>query len=274
MKLKRGPPFVAPSPCVQLVIFDLRQYFDQAIRDKMRRCILQHCESVNMSRLVICCLSMLLLLLPLSSPAAPAITCHCFTDRSYDPSLPSLADPYFLATAQNSFFAEFFKVEKKTVVMKKQTGSSADDLWVAYWVASKSGLTGEALLAARNKKESWKDVIVPLALPAQSLGKRFTDGVAAGDTSARLASEIVDGVLTGQRLLGERELTAMRKEWASNQEVIITALIAARTGRPAIGIYHDVKNGSMSWGALLVEAKIQAPRIQSEFAALLKPSVR
>ncbi|MRR37336.1 hypothetical protein EG829_22315, partial [bacterium] len=81
---------------------------------------------------------MLLLFAPLPAWAIPAITCHCFTDRSYDPASPTLADPYFLATTQNSFFATAFNVEKKTIVMKKQKGDSTADLWVAYWIASRS----------------------------------------------------------------------------------------------------------------------------------------
>ena len=103
-----------------------------------------------MIRIAFCSLN-ILLLLPLSSPVATAITCHCFIDRSYDPARPSLADPYLLATAQNSFFAALFNVDKKTIVMKKQAGGSSDDLWVAYWVASKSGRTAETILSVREK---------------------------------------------------------------------------------------------------------------------------
>ena len=84
-----------------------------------------------------------LLLLPMPARAVPAITCHCFTDRSFDPSRPALADPYFLATTQNSLFALAFNVDKKTIVMKKQQGASPDDLWIAYWIASKSGMSPE-----------------------------------------------------------------------------------------------------------------------------------
>ena len=52
-----------------------------------------------------------LVLAPLPAAAIPAITCHCFTERAYDPALPFVADPYFLATTQNSFFAAAFAVE-------------------------------------------------------------------------------------------------------------------------------------------------------------------
>ena len=56
---------------------------------------------------------MISLMLPLPALAIPAITCHCFTDRSFNPAKPALADPYFLATTQNSFFAAIFNVDKK-----------------------------------------------------------------------------------------------------------------------------------------------------------------
>lgn len=227
----------------------------------------------KMVRIACYCLSVLLLL-PISSPAAPAITCHCFTDRTFDPARPTLADPYFLATTQNSFFAALFNVDKKTVVMKKQAGVSADDLWVAYWVASRSGKPGEALLAERQKKATWKEVIVPLGLPATSIGERFSTKVASGVSAAGLAQAIVDDMLIRYRLLGKREIETLRKEWASNHEVIFTALIAVKTGRPAIQIYRGVKSGAKSWGALLSEVNLQPAGLQSEFAALLKAPPR
>lgn len=226
-----------------------------------------------MNRIIFCSLSMLLLL-PLSSPAAPAITCHCFTDRSYDPSRPAAADPYFLATTQNSFFAALFNVDKKTVVMKKQAGNSAEDLWVAYWVASGSGSSPEALLALRGRKGSWKEVLAQLGLPAQSLGERFAAEVAAGAPSLRLAQAIVDDVLVRYRLIGAEDLAELRREWITNQEVILTSLIAAKSGRPPLRIYREAKRGAKSWGAFLGEAKLQPAGIQAEFAALLKPSRR
>lgn len=222
-----------------------------------------------MIRIAFCSLGVILLL-PVTSPAAPAITCHCFTDRSYDPAHPALVDPYLLATTQNSFFAALFNVDKKNIVMKKQAGSSADGLWVAYWIASKSGKTGETLLAERGKNKSWNEVVVTMGILPRSMGEPFAAEVVSGASDARLSQLIVDAVLVRHRLLGEHDLVAMRKEWASNQEVIITALVSAKTKRPAIRIYRDVKRGASSWGRLLDEANIRAAAIQSEFAALLK----
>jgi hypothetical protein len=79
----------------------------------------------------------MLLLLPMPALATSAITCHCFTDRFYNAERPAAADPYLLATTQNSFFAVVFNTDKKTIVIKKQQGTSSDDLWIAFWVAPK-----------------------------------------------------------------------------------------------------------------------------------------
>ncbi len=213
---------------------------------------------------------LILVLLPVSVLAAPTITCHCFTDRAYDPSRPALADPYFLATTQNSFFAVLFTVDKKKIVIKKQTGSSADDLWVGYWIASKTGVPAETLLDLRGKKGAWKEVLAPMGLPVKSLGERFTAEVTADAPVARLAQMVVDDVLVRYHLLGEQELSVLRKEWATNQEVIITALLVSKSRRSSVGIFREVKKGVKSWGALLNEARIQPSGMQAEFTALLK----
>lgn len=210
-----------------------------------------------------------LVLLPMPALAIPAITCHCFTDRSYDAARPAVADPYFLATTQNSLFALVFKTDKKNVVIKKQQGTASDDLWIAYWVASKSGMSPESLLQAKQGKESWKDAIAALRLSTQALGSRFSAALNAKAPTARLADSVVDELFLRYRWLSDGELVALRQAGASNQELIIATVISAKTKRPAKQIVLEVKSGTGSWGSQLQGAKIDPKNMQREIGEIL-----
>lgn len=212
----------------------------------------------------------LLFMLPISADAIPAITCHCFTDRSYDPAQPSMADPYFLATTQNSFFSIVFNTDKKTLVMKKQQGTSPDDLWIAYWVASKSGTAPDSLLRAKLKSDSWKNVIVPMRLSPKILGARFSNALHANAPTGRLSEAVVEELFLKDQLLSEGDLLSLRKAGASNQELIIATVIAAKMRQPPRQLYLEVKAGTKTWGSLLSWTKIDTKNMQQEISSILK----
>lgn len=211
----------------------------------------------------------LLFMLPVPALAIPAITCHCFTDRTFEPARPGAADPYFLATTQNSFFALVFNTDKKTVVMKKQQGTSSDDLWIAYWVASKSGTSPENLLREKQGKLSWDEVLAPMRLSTKALGSRFSSALKTKSSTKHLAETVVDDLLTSYRMHDEAELAAMRQLGASSQELIISAVISARMGRPAKQLIMEVKSGTKTWGQLLQWAQIDTRNMQQEVSTTL-----
>jgi len=213
----------------------------------------------------------LLLLFPASAFSVSAITCHCFTERSYDPARPTMADPYFLATTQNSFFALAFKTDKRNIVMKKQHGALSDDLWIAYWVAAaKTGISPETLLRSKQDKQTWKKVIAPLRLSTKALGGNFTNALNSNSSSSLLAEKVVDELFLRFKLLDERELAAIRQAGASNQELIISTVIAAKTSKSAKLIYLDVRSGAKTWGYLLQDAKIDTKNMQQEISGIVR----
>ena len=212
----------------------------------------------------------ILLLLPQTALAIPTITCHCFTDRSYDAVHPAAADPYFLATTQNSFFAVLFTIDKKSVVMKKQRGTSSDDLWIAYRVAAQSGLSPENLLQARQNKQAWQDIFTSLRLSPKLLGAHFTIAMIANSSIAHLAEMVVNDIFLQHQLLGDMELMALRQAGITNQELIIATVIAVKMKLPVTKIYLEVKSRTKTWGALLLDAKIDPKDMQHEISLLLK----
>ena len=214
----------------------------------------------------------ILLMVPLPALAKPAITCHCFTDRSFDPAHPTVADPYFLATTRNSFVAAVFGVDKKSIVIRKQKGASTDDLWVAYWLAARSGADPEFLLQERKARGSWRQVSARLTTSAKSGGGKASEALKSGAADERLANAVVDELLLRFRFLGAPELAALRKAGAGDQELVLAGLLAAKTGQPALQLYREVSGESASWGALLQRAKIDPADIQSEITALVKKS--
>lgn len=213
-------------------------------------------------------------LLPATAGATPAITCHCFTDRSYDPVRPAAADPYFLATTQNTFFALVFNTDKRTVVVQKQQGESSDDLWISYWVASRSGRSPDDLLKAKRSKDAWQDVIAPLRLSPGVLGAAFSGALQAQSSTASLATAVVDEVFRSYQLLSEEELGALRQAGAANQELIIATVISTKTRRSAGQVHQEVRDGSRTWGALLQSAGIGPGSLLQEISALLKLQAR
>ncbi|WP_432820972.1 hypothetical protein [Trichloromonas sp.] len=212
----------------------------------------------------------ILLAFPFSAMAIPAINCHCFTDRAYDPSRPEAADPYFLAATQNTFFATVFGTEKKMIVRKKQQGTSMDDLWIAYWVAEKSDSSPESLLETRGTKNNWSEVSQQLGLSPKTMGASFANAVNNQASAERLAQLVVDDLFTRFKIQSEVELAEIRKKGISNPELILATLISAKTNQPAEKIYLEVTGGPKTWGEKIDEAKIDISEIQKDFSILLK----
>lgn len=227
-----------------------------------------------MIRTVSACCLLMLSAMSISPPAVQAIStinCHCFKDRSYDPARPAVADAYLLVTTQNSFFAHVFGIEQREIVMKKRKGIPAEDMWIAYWAAERSGVSADGLLDARQRKSPWRDILFPNPR-LKSLGEPFLSALRANAPDTRLAQTVVDGLFARYRLLDRTALARLRQMGATDQELIMAATIAARSGKSAEQLFREVRGKRSSWGELLHGAKIDPGKIKEELAVMLKKS--
>lgn len=216
------------------------------------------------------CLPLLLLCL-LALPAAGfSMPCHCFNDKEFDPGQPLAADPYFLATTQNSLFSIVFGLQKKEVIFAKQKPrATAESLWIAYWLADRSDLKPKEVLRARYRADSWPTVLEALALDKKALGETFRSVLEAGGSDGELSTVVVNEILASRKLATEEELENLRALGAGDQETILAALLGLQTGRPATEFYQAVTEGKSSWGTLLLKAGLDGTEMVGEVRRLL-----
>lgn len=183
-----------------------------------------------------------------SAVAASTVACHCFQERQYQPQNSHAADPYFLATTQNSLMAILFGVDKKSLVRAKMSGADGNYLWVSHYLAQKSGLSVPEIDQAFLVKKSWQDVVTRLSISTEQQGPNLS---ALLDSSARSAVFIVDDALVSAFQLSPDVLNKLRKqEEVANKEVILSVFLGQVSGINPEVVYDRFKAG-VSWGKLL-----------------------
>lgn len=219
-----------------------------------------------------------LMFLALLFTAAPAwanplsaVTCHCFTDRSYDAARPEAADAYYLAATQNTFFAKLFKTEKKLLVRGKQKGILMEDFWVAHYVAGQTKSSAETLLKARYEHPNWSATLAAQGIDGKSLEPFFATALASESSGTRLDRVLVDELLWRHGVLARADVAPLRQAGLENQEMLMVALLAKKSGKPAQTIVQEKSAGGKSWSALFHEAGIDIAQIDTEITTLLGP---
>ena len=189
-------------------------------------------------------LLLILALSPLYASAASTISCHCFQDRSFNHRDTAAADPYFLATTQNSFISLIYGVDKSTLVKAKMSGTSGTHLWILQDVAALSGQPASAVADIYAISKSWPEVFKTLKLGSQQLGERYLQ---LANNPEQLADYIVDRQLVKQFSVTETKLQQWRKLGMKSKELILAILLE---GDPA-ELYNQVNSRMQTWGQLL-----------------------
>lgn len=129
-------------------------------------------------------------------------------------------------------------------------GTAPDDLWIAHWAGARMGRGGDALLAAKEAKGSWRAALDG----AKDLGAAFDRALASDASDGALAALAVDDVLVSRVGASGEELTLLRAAGARTEEVVLAAVLSVRLGTPAMPILARVRSGAGTWGTVLRDA--------------------
>ena len=184
-----------------------------------------------------------LLLIPVLAAAKSTINCHCFQDRSFDHANTAAADPYFLATTQNSFLSQVYGIEKRTIVKAKMTGTDGNHLWILFDVAKRSQRDIDQIEALYAQSGNWPSTLKLLQLSDNQLNKTYR---LLSKTPKALADHIVDLHLHTYFGISLKNLKTWHKLGMSRKELILAILL----GNPE-QVYNQVKQDQQTWGELL-----------------------
>lgn len=204
------------------------------------------------------------------APAASAIACHCFRDRSFDPARPAAADPYVLATSQSSLIASAFGAEKKDLVQARMTGTPGADLWVAHFAAARAGLKAADLLALRARSASWTEALAVAAGGPGRFPGTFGALLARATADDALASAAVDAVLAERLGAAPEAVAALRAAGASDPEAVAAVLLGRLRERPGSAPLAEVRAGRATWGELFQRAGVAPSAIGDAVARLVQ----
>lgn len=194
--------------------------------------------------------------------AMPAINCHCFQERAFDPAKPSAADQYYLATTQNRLLAAVFDQPRRNIVMAKQKGTDGDDLWVAYRASAETDLSPNHLLREKKTQGAWLPV-----LKAYNISLTQSDSVLLDDSS-ELARLISTEVLVGQGFADHETIESLYAAGAGQKEVICATLLASVSDRSAGEIWQSVTQGLYTWGQIFSDLGL-ASDLDASFERML-----
>ena len=185
-------------------------------------------------------------MIPAITSAETTVNCHCFQDRTFNHRDTAAADPYFLATTQNSFMSLIYGVDKRDLVTAKMSGTSGAYLWILFDVAARSQQDIDKVDEVYGQTKHWDVVFKELQLTPQQLGETYWQ---LGGNPEQLAEHIVDLQLKKQFGVKADDLKNWHSRGMHRKELILALLLE---GDP-LDIFNQVNSGMQTWGKLLYD---------------------
>ncbi|PLY01845.1 MAG: hypothetical protein C0622_06430 [Desulfuromonas sp.] len=193
--------------------------------------------------------ALILIALPFAAMAESTISCHCFQDRTYDHTDKSAADPFFLATAQNSLIAAIYGADKRDLVKARMSGISDIWLWILHDLTVRSGKQPGEISDLYATHGNWPAVIDTLNLTPQQLDEPYRNKATNPEL---LADHIFDLQLIRYFRVDPADLAVWRDRGMNRKELILALLL---DGDP-VETYNKILSKMATWGELLAAKEL------------------
>ncbi|HKL49475.1 MAG TPA: hypothetical protein VJ882_07460 [Desulfuromonadales bacterium] len=203
--------------------------------------------------------------LPGFSEATPAISCHCFQNREFDPNQPAAADTYLLTTTFNTFQALALEIEKKSIVRAKMSGRASEYLWLRHWFAKETGLSVDEIGQKYHALGSWREL-------GRQEGIAGPDGLSPPEDAFSSDRQLAESIALWEmaRYFGVEpgKLVELRKKGASLKEMALSLFISALTSHSAEEVFDRVHADETSWGTAARKAGITFSAVEPKMSKL------
>jgi hypothetical protein len=188
--------------------------------------------------------------------------CHCFRDRSYDPSDKFAADDYLLTTSYNSLIAATLGVSKRQIVMMKMKGGiDPDELLTALYVTSVTKAPMDQLLSIRENGGSWQSILNSPSLQEEDLSDPVIAEIRSGSAAEDTAALITDAMIRIYYHALPEKIKEVRGHDFSNKELALLFALQQQTDTPIKEIITISREQGMSWSEIAHQFKLSPSAI-------------
>jgi hypothetical protein len=188
--------------------------------------------------------------------------CHCFRDRSYDPSDKFAADDYLLTTSFNSLIAATLGIPKRQIVMMKMKGGiDPDDLLTALYITFATKTPMDLLLSIRENGGSWQSILNSPSLQTKDLSDPVTAKIRTGSTAEDTADLITDAMIRIYYHALPEKINEVRSHDFSNKELALLFALQQQTTTPLKEIIIMSREQGMSWSEIAHQSKLSPSAI-------------
>jgi hypothetical protein len=194
---------------------------------------------------------------PFQATAGQSDSCHCFRNRSYDPANRFAADDYLLTSSFNALIAVTLQVSKKQIVMMKMKGGvDPDSLLAALYIASRTKMPVNVLLAIHGSGTSWQTILNDPARQELTQKNPVLAQIAAGTTTENTTRLVTNTMLGSWYQAEEERINSLRKTDFSNKEIALLFALQQQTKTPIPDLTVMYRQGRMSWSEICHQFKL------------------